>query len=401
MPFDMPRQDSSQVVELRQYTLHPGKRDTLIDLFERHFIEPQEAAGIRVLGQFRDAGDPNRFVWMRGFRDMGARPGALGAFYGGPAWKADRDAANATMVDSDNVLLLRPVDKDAGFALPPERGLASRATAVVVATIYLLNAPVDAGFLKLFESTVRPMMTEAGAPPIARFRTEESPNNFPALPVRAGEHAFVWFASFGSVEEFEMHKVLLAHSPRNAGVAKALSPLLAAPVQRLELIPTRRSLVGPGPVAGGVHDFDFIAGEWNVRNRRLLKRGVGSDEWTEFPATTRATPYLAGAANVDEVTFPTLGWSGLTVRTFDKVRQQWSIYWVNSNTGHLQSPVRGGFSGDIGEFHGDDEDGGRPIKVVFDWRKLGPSRARWSQRFSYDDGRTWETNWVMELERKS
>lgn len=35
------------VVELRQYTLHPGKRDVLIDLFDREFIEPQEALGIK------------------------------------------------------------------------------------------------------------------------------------------------------------------------------------------------------------------------------------------------------------------------------------------------------------------------------------------------------------------
>ena len=34
------------VVELRQYTLHPGQRDVLIELFERAFIGPLEAAGM-------------------------------------------------------------------------------------------------------------------------------------------------------------------------------------------------------------------------------------------------------------------------------------------------------------------------------------------------------------------
>ena len=57
----------SPIVELRQYTLHPGQRDVLIELFERIFIEPQEAVGITVIGQFRDLEDPNRFVWLRGF----------------------------------------------------------------------------------------------------------------------------------------------------------------------------------------------------------------------------------------------------------------------------------------------------------------------------------------------
>lgn len=61
----------TSVVELRQYTLHPGGRDVLIDLFEREFVETQEAVGMRVIGQFRDEADPNRFVWLRGFPDLG------------------------------------------------------------------------------------------------------------------------------------------------------------------------------------------------------------------------------------------------------------------------------------------------------------------------------------------
>ncbi|MFI7150859.1 NIPSNAP family protein [Nonomuraea sp. NPDC050022] len=97
------------IYELRNYTLHPGQRDTLIELFEREFIEGQEAAGIGVVGHFRDLDEPNMYPWMRKFPDMEARRAALTAFYGGPIWKANRDAANATMIDSDNVLLLRPV----------------------------------------------------------------------------------------------------------------------------------------------------------------------------------------------------------------------------------------------------------------------------------------------------
>ncbi|WP_433511263.1 NIPSNAP family protein [Nonomuraea sp. CA-143628] len=97
------------IYELRNYTLHPGQRDTLIDLFEREFIEGQEEAGIGVVGHFRDLDEPNMYPWMRKFPDMEARRAALTAFYGGPIWKANRDAANATMIDSDNVLLLRPV----------------------------------------------------------------------------------------------------------------------------------------------------------------------------------------------------------------------------------------------------------------------------------------------------
>src|ERR1035438_9159076 len=99
---------ADRVIELRQYTLHPRQRDVLIDLFDSEFVETQESVGMRVIGQFRDLDDPDRFVWLRGFADMASRALGLEAFYGGPVWAAHRAAANTTMNDSDNVLLLRP-----------------------------------------------------------------------------------------------------------------------------------------------------------------------------------------------------------------------------------------------------------------------------------------------------
>src|SRR5438477_2798598 len=99
----------SSVIELRQYTLHPGGRDRLITLFEREFVETQESVGMRVLGTFTDLDHPDRFVWWRGFESLTARAPALAAFYGGPVWAAHREEANATMVDSDDVLLLQPL----------------------------------------------------------------------------------------------------------------------------------------------------------------------------------------------------------------------------------------------------------------------------------------------------
>jgi len=89
-------------------------------------VETQEAEGMRLPGMFRDLNNPDRFVWLRGFADMPSRAAGLQAFYTGPAWKANARAANGTMIDSDNVLLLRPTGPGAGFALdglvrPPGR----------------------------------------------------------------------------------------------------------------------------------------------------------------------------------------------------------------------------------------------------------------------------------------
>jgi quinol monooxygenase YgiN len=105
---------SCTVIELRQYTLRSGQREVLIELFDRELVETQESVGCWVIGQFRDLDDANRFVWLRGFADMAARAQALQAFYGGPVWETHRDRANATMIDSDNVLLLRTTPMTAG-----------------------------------------------------------------------------------------------------------------------------------------------------------------------------------------------------------------------------------------------------------------------------------------------
>jgi hypothetical protein len=209
------------VLELRQYTLYPGQRDVMIELFDRELVEPQEAVGMRVVGQFRDLDRPDRFVWLRGFPDMESRRQSLVAFYGGPVWKANRDAANATMIDSDNVLLLRPIDPQSGFALGkatrPLPG-ASERSSLIVATIYYLDGPPADATIRAFEGHLRR--------PIASLRTEPAENTFPALPVRAGEQVLISFSPFAA----------------GAPPPELLARLVREPEQ-LRLEPTARSLL--------------------------------------------------------------------------------------------------------------------------------------------------------------
>jgi quinol monooxygenase YgiN len=237
------------VVELRQYTLHPGQRDALIDLFDREFVESQEAEGMRIVGQFRDLDRPDRFVWIRGFSDMPARARALGAFYGGPVWKANSKAANATMVDATNVLLLRPARPAAALSLDSSRGhgpgSSGAPTSFVVATIYYLAAPANDGFLDFFGRDVTPLLTDAGADVLGEFVSEYAANTFPALPIREGEHVFVVFSSFRNVKAYERHQAALERSAAWKGrTAKALSGWLERPAEVLRLSPTSRSLLG-------------------------------------------------------------------------------------------------------------------------------------------------------------
>lgn len=149
---------------------------------------------------------------------------------------------------------------------------------------------------------------------------------------------------------------------------------------------------------GDIHDFNFLFGNWSVANKRLKTRGKGADDWERFPGVSRCEPRLGHAANVDEICFPSLDWSGLTLRLFDRSTRRWSIYWVNSGGARLFPAVQGGFIGDRGEFYGEDEDDGQPVQVKFVWENRSAVEARWSQAFCYD-GVHWETNWVMDLTR--
>jgi len=235
------------VMELRQYTLKPQQRDMLIELFDREFVETQEAEGMRLFGQFRDLDDADRFVWIRAFADMPARERALTRFYSGPTWKQYGRQASATMIDSDDVLLLRPVHQTSDFptdvAARPPSGARVTPTSLVSATVYHLDPGVAAEFPVFFRDAVAPTLREAGIAPIASFATESAPNTYPKLPVREGEQVFVWLARFDSVDAHARGLERLAQSPAWAALGPVLAKQLKAPTQQLRLQPTARSLL--------------------------------------------------------------------------------------------------------------------------------------------------------------
>ncbi|MEO7730681.1 MAG: NIPSNAP family protein [Kofleriaceae bacterium] len=241
----MPTDADFPIVELRQYTLHPDQRDVLIELFDREFLETQEATGMRVFGQFRDLDRPDRFVWFRGFPDMAARAAALHAFYTGPIWQAHRAAANATMIDSSNVLLLHRATATSGFAETAPRaqpGASATPASLFVATIYAIAPSARAGFAGFFADRIAPELTTAGATLVGSFATEHSPNTFPRLPIREGEHVFVSLARFADAAAHQRTlATLAATSSWRDHVAPALADQLSAPPDVLRLTPTPRS----------------------------------------------------------------------------------------------------------------------------------------------------------------
>jgi hypothetical protein len=88
------------------------------------------------------------------------------------------------------------------------------------------------------------------------------------------------------------------------------------------------------------------------------------------------------------------------VRGYDPKAQTWAIWWLDGRDAHtIGPPVIGRFENGVGVFEGDDTFAGRPIKVRFVWSKVTQRSAHWEQAFSPDGGKTWETNWVMDLTR--
>ena len=237
-----PAADECAVVELRQYTLHPQQREVLIDLFDRALVETQEAHGMRVLGQFRDLDRPDMFVWLRGFASMESRRRALEGFYGGPVWAAHRSAANATMVDSDNVLLLRPAWPGAAIALPqharPAPGSTGAAPGVLTATVFPLRESPTPALLDFCHHRMAPLLQRSSARQVAWYCTEASANTFPRLPVREGEPVLLALALFGSAAAAQ---AVTSSGAWERGVTPGLAPWLVGPPHTLRLQPTARS----------------------------------------------------------------------------------------------------------------------------------------------------------------
>jgi hypothetical protein len=163
----------------------------------------------------------------------------------------------------------------------------------------------------------------------------------------------------------------------------------------------------PKPVAkedmSGLHDFDFLVGEWRVHSRRLKDVLASSHDWYEFDGTIRSWPLMEGRANVDDTVFnlPTGIYRGVAPRAYDPKTGQWAIWWIDGRNpfGNLDPPVKGRFVDGVGTFYADDTLRGQPIKVRFTWSQISKTGAHWEQAYSPDGGKTWETNWVQTLER--
>lgn len=143
-------------------------------------------------------------------------------------------------------------------------------------------------------------------------------------------------------------------------------------------------------------DFDFLSGNWKIKNRQL-KNGA----WESFDGEATVQGILAGIASVEELRIPARNFSGMGLRLLDVDKKLWADYWVNSKSGVLAPPpTLGSFVNGVGTWDSDDKDGNdEPIIVRGVWDRITPTSCRWYQAVSRDGGKTWEENWLMDWTR--
>lgn len=182
------------VIELRRYTVAEGKRQEFADCFESFFPEAFQQLGAMVFGSFLERDNVNRFTWLRGFHDTNARAVVNSAFYYGPLWQEHRNRMNEILPDSDNVLLLRPLDSQHGVTVLPAVDPVREhngAQGLIVAQIF----PVKTGAVDAFAQQAETLFARYRATGIREagvLVTLDVPNNFPQLPVRTDGPFLVW-----------------------------------------------------------------------------------------------------------------------------------------------------------------------------------------------------------------
>jgi NIPSNAP protein len=230
------------IVELRQYLLQRGRRDELIELFDRELVDSQEAVGARVIGQFRDVDRVNHFVWLRGFHDHLARQQALTSFYGGPVWREHGRAAAATMIDSDDVHQLNAIsepDDRLGIRLSSDRDRGGNRGAILVVVAHR-RSDQTTDQDDLIREHLIPIVEDGGVRTVGVYTTDPTANPYPTLPVRPS-NVLVWIAAASTPDTLDQAAGQVAIARHELGRHASANGLGEILLDVLRLEPTERS----------------------------------------------------------------------------------------------------------------------------------------------------------------
>lgn len=229
-----------QVIEFRRYIIKEGEREHFAEYFESYFPEAFQQMGAILFGQFLERKNPTGFTWLRGFKNTDARAIINASFYYGPLWREHSSTMNNLMVDSDNVLLLRPLNPEQGISVLPAVDPVKEgqgAQGVIVAQIFAVKPNGIDAFARQAEETFASYRA-TGAREAGVLVTLDAPNNFPQLPVRMDGPYLVWL---GIVKDNQTLDGVFTPLAERSLQSLSTGGLLRGAPELVILDPTRRS----------------------------------------------------------------------------------------------------------------------------------------------------------------
>ncbi len=179
----------------------------------------------------------------------------------------------------------------------------------------------------------------------------------------------------------------------------ALTRLLALPIV---LLAFPGFVSAQGACQGESRMFDFAIGEWDVLNRNQPADDTG---WYDTgTATSRVYPVAAGCGIVEHWRGHTFGdfLVGFTLRAFNPQLGQWDLVLLWPNTGQPRfGKMTGGFRHNRGEFYSRSLSAeGDTLLTQLTFSDITAESIRWQEARSPDNGRSWNSSWIMEFTRR-
>jgi hypothetical protein len=170
---------------------------------------------------------------------------------------------------------------------------------------------------------------------------------------------------------------------------------------------TKDAAPAPAPVTAqntaqndASHDFDLVLGTFHTHIKRLASALSGSHTWTTYEGLKSDVPILGGQGSLETIEADGPNHLELmTLRLYNATSHQWSLNFSSSDSGEMATPGIGEFKNGIGTFFDQEDYKGRTILVRQLWSKITPNSYHFEQAFSPDHGKTWETNFVADLDR--
>jgi len=150
------------------------------------------------------------------------------------------------------------------------------------------------------------------------------------------------------------------------------------------------------------HDFDFEFGRpWTAHLHLLGKPLAGSHSWMDFRGTLVSHQLWNGKGNISELVVRNGSSSivGGALHLYNPDTREWSVWFANAATGTLGVPAVGRFEHGRGVLYDREAYHGRMVRVRQIFSNISAHTFDFHQAFSTDNGKTWETNLIINYAR--